>query len=48
VNGRPADLAKGFGQAQLVGGARVGSIVVDAVIVELIGATRGASLPGQW
>ena len=40
VNGAPADLAKGCRQAQLVGGALVGSIVVDAVIVELIRATR--------
>jgi hypothetical protein len=40
VNGRPADLAEGCRQAQLVGGALVGSIVVDAVVVELIGATR--------
>jgi hypothetical protein len=40
VNGPPADLAKGCRQAQLLGGALVGSIVVDAVIVELIRATR--------
>jgi hypothetical protein len=40
VNGPPADLAQGCRQAQLVGGALVGSIVVDAVIVELIRATR--------
>lgn len=40
MNGAPADLAKGCRQAQLVGGALVGSIVVDAVIVELIRATR--------
>jgi hypothetical protein len=38
VNGRPADLAKGCRQARLIGGALVGSIVVDAVIVELIRA----------
>ena len=40
MNGAPADLAKSCRQAQLVGGALVGSIVVDAVIVELIRATR--------
>jgi hypothetical protein len=32
VNGRPADLAEGCRQAQRLGGALVGSIVVDAVI----------------
>ena len=40
MTGAPADLAKGCRQAHLVGGALVGSIVVDAVIVELIRATR--------
>ena len=40
MNRAPADLAKGCRQAQLVGGALVGSIVVDAVVVELIRATR--------